>query len=328
MPERIAVCIVLPREAGRWDPVPAGLRHQLDEELELTFACLLTGASDQVPATIQAWSATDDRMILGSVPEDPPGDPIARRCWTEALWNRSLDLLNGRPYDRVLFVEAGLTLPVDLILELMRDDADIVAPCIYLGSLFYDTWSFRGSDGARYEHAPPHHPCHRPHGLIEMSSVGGVFLVRRAVLDAGIRFEADAPEGPTVGFCDAARAAGFRIRLNSRLSVVKPTVAWREEMYAIGAVSLEGFESDPFLRQVLSSLSARLEGSTDLLLETPELPEDHPVFDGLHELISDYAAGASFSLRSEKLSERPRRYRLIIKNTQSEPSRCKSGSTR
>jgi hypothetical protein len=243
------------------------------------------------------------------------------------LGNAAIEQLADRPYDFLFWCESDLCLPQDLLSWLLADDVDVVAPGIFLGGMFYDTWGFRALDGTRFANEPPYHKSFAPHALVELASVGSAVLFKRAVIDAGVRFRGTYEDGLLVGFCNDARDNGFRVWMDSRVCVVHPTTAWRSQQYELGGVRLEGFDDDAFTRTVWQDMARKIENTTDLILGNPELPAGHTIFDDLRRMIENWALDTPFSLESALLSESPKRYALIIRNLSDEASSCPPAAT-
>lgn len=140
-------------------------------------------------------------------------------------------------WEYALFLDAQKYLPARGPTLLLEAGGDIVAPHVAVpGGPFYDTWCFRHLDGRPFEEIADG----RPHfatggGLTEVQSVGGVYMVRRAVLEAGVRLAGTDGHGcDSVPFCAQARALGFRVWVHWGLQAVHaPTAkqcAWYQSL--------------------------------------------------------------------------------------------------
>lgn len=126
-----------------------------------------------------------------------------------------------RPEDDVLvYVESDLHWYPEVIVELVHDALqrtcgfDVFSPLVMAGEAFYDIWGFR-KDGKRFSPFAPHFP-----GLLEseyfaVDSVGSC-LVMRAEVARACRIRNDYC---LVGWCEDARAQGFRIAVRPSLQV-------------------------------------------------------------------------------------------------------------
>lgn len=195
--------------------------------------CVLEGDSqDESHEFLEAWAAqAGGRIIVGRecVGDTVENEDRAAR-WARA-GNACFDLIpkDGR-HTHVLWLEADLCFPAELIKRLLAHDVDIVAPIIWLGGFFYDTWGFRGLDGRRWSNHPPYHADFRSLDLIEVQSVGSCVLFRREVLDAGIRFRGSYENGLLVGMCQDARTKGFKVFVDTGTAILHPVSQWEAQM--------------------------------------------------------------------------------------------------
>lgn len=178
------------------------------------------------------WAGEDSRV---TVAREHVGDATEREDravrWARAA-NACLDLVPpDGGHTHVLWLEADLCFPPELVRRLLARDVDVIAPMIWLGGLFYDTWGFRDIEGRRWKNHPPYHPSYRPMSLIEMGSVGSCVLFRREVLDAGIRMRGTYEDGLLVGMCRDARAAGFRVFADTSTAILHPVDHWEGQMW-------------------------------------------------------------------------------------------------
>jgi len=115
--------------------------------------------------------------------------------------------------DYVFWLEADIeTLPPETLKLLIEDDKDIVAAL-----LVFDEPPLRSRYYLRRRERP--YVKDIPVGLVEVDWVGGVFLVKREVYDAGIRCDVRKDIGETVSFCLKAKEHGFSSYVDTRLKV-------------------------------------------------------------------------------------------------------------
>ena len=84
--------------------------------------------------------------------------------------------------------------------------------------LFYDTWAFR-KDGRQFSHYYPYTKGIGEEPL-DLDSVGGGYLVKRKVLENGVRYNGDR-DCEHVGFCKMAKDKGFSIKVNPKVRIRK-----------------------------------------------------------------------------------------------------------
>ena len=208
--------------------------------------CLVEGDSqDGSDEFITRWAAEDSRVIPG---QEQAGDAstledLAAR-WA-VVGNACFDLIpRDSQHTHVLWIEADLCFPPELLHRLLSRQVDVVAPVIWMGGFFYDGWGFRGLDGVRWRDRPPFHRDYKGMTLIEMQSVGSCVLFRRAVLDAGIRFRGTYYNGLLVGMCQDARAAGFRIFADTGTAILHPVDYWEAQMWRCRGVRLRDLQGE------------------------------------------------------------------------------------
>jgi len=194
---------------------------------------ILEGDSrDGSQAFLKAWAAEDPRI---SVSQEHVGDATEKEDragrWAR-VGNACIDLVpNTASHTHYLWLEADLCFPTELVARLLARGVDIVAPMIFLGGGFYDSWGFRDTAGRKWRNKAPYHPHYRPLSLLEMGSVGSCVLFRRAVLDAGIRFKGTYENGLLVGMCQDARAKGFKVWADTATAILHPMEPWEAQMW-------------------------------------------------------------------------------------------------
>lgn len=114
--------------------------------------------------------------------------------------------------DALLYVESDLLWDARVAEALAYEatgshcEFDVVAPLVMAGELFYDVFAYR-KDGERFSPFFPYHAGLAPRGITEVDSAGSCLAMRAEVARA-VRMP---PGGVLVGWCGAARAAGYRI---------------------------------------------------------------------------------------------------------------------
>jgi hypothetical protein len=128
--------------------------------------------------------------------------------------------------DFVINVESDLRwAPLDLLQLIAtlknRPDIDIIAPAVYCGARFYDTWAFRfpGEQAFSFDPYPPVHPSLDMERPTELASVGSCVVMRGDVARACRMAHDDA----VVGFCREARERGYRVWTDFRVSIFHPS---------------------------------------------------------------------------------------------------------
>lgn len=321
MPERVAVGSLFRNSSRTLGYYRALLENQIGDGFELVFSFVEGDSSDDTWQRLQAWASEDSRVRLKKCDVEPVSDFQDRvRKWAE-LGNEVIENLDGVEYDWFLWCESDLCIPPDLILQLLAARKDIVAPVIFLGDLFYDTWGFRGQDGQRYRNTAPYHPAHRSFATTPIQSAGSVLLIRKSVLDKGIRFRGVYDNGLLVGICKDARDLGFEVHVDSSTCVIHPTSLWKAQQYQLGRIEVEIEDHHPF-EAVWRQAVAALQSCQHPLLSTPDLAADHPALGDLRNVLSSHLGSRRFSIRSKLHSESNKRYALILTDLESRSSPC------
>jgi hypothetical protein len=106
---------------------------------------------------------------------------------------------------------------IDMAVE-RRGGFDVLAPMVWAQpGVFYDIYAYR-KDGTRFSSFAPYHPALATAGVTEVDSAGSC-LVMRGEVARQVRI----PHGGVlVGWCDAARAAGYRVGVAREFGVQHP----------------------------------------------------------------------------------------------------------
>ncbi|HYV99706.1 MAG TPA: hypothetical protein VE967_19760 [Gemmatimonadaceae bacterium] len=263
--------------------------------------CVEGDSTDETPDLLDAWARENDRV---SVLHVSLGNPLfgstlnpVRLKTLAHVSNVGLDFITEHlEVEYVLFLTSDLMYAPDLAKRLQRtlDErprAGLVAPMVWRGNQFYDSWAFRRSAGhidplfgkgptrdevARFAQSP-----------IELESVGSVLFCRAAPIYGGVRFsETD----DVVGFSKNMRRAGFAIYADPAAEVHHP--------HEVHAVEIRGHANTALPKLAAATLHEKWTG------EAP----------------SDYVAelARTFTLRELLDAERPLEAAEVIAREKSE----------
>lgn len=187
-------------------------------------------SSDDTYGVLQNWLTPKKDYILKKIDRNhrpfPKDRSPKRTIYFAELRNMLIDLaLSISEISEVLMIDANYGWKGDLISSLRNIDADIAAPLVVMHKdrntgryLFYDTWAFR-KGGKQFSHFHPY-----ADGLgsdpLDIESAGGGYLVRRSVLESGVKYNGDR-DCEHVGFCKKARDTGFIVRINPKIYIRK-----------------------------------------------------------------------------------------------------------
>lgn len=308
----MAVCSLFKNSASTIDYYRAVLASQQRPGLELAYSFVEGDSKDDTFARLRAWRDSDQRVSLSKLDVEPVRDFDERvRKWA-LLGNVAIEGALKTDCTHILWCESDLALPHDLVSELVACERDIVAPAIFLGGMFYDTWGFRGLDRVRFTNEAPYHRDYAAHGVVELSSVGSVVLFDRAIFDAGVRFRGTYQDGLLVGVCRDAALLGYRTFMDSRVAVLHPTSGWRAQQYTLERVDVEC--GDATVGEAWQDVAREIENRIDVRLGTIEIAGDHPVFEPVRAILSRRMPGRAHELSVHLTSEAGKRYALLIRD--------------
>ena len=204
--------------------------HNLEKHYKNIVYVFIEGdSSDNTYGVLKNWLTPKKNYILKKV--DRAHRPFAkdrntkRTIYFAELRNMLVDLSLSIPeVSEILMIDANYGWKGDLISSLRDACSDISAPLVVMHKtrdkkyLFYDTWAFR-KDGRQFSHYYPYtkNISSEP---FDLDSVGGGYLVKRKVLENGVRYNGDR-DCEHVGFCKNAKDKGFTIRINPKAHIVK-----------------------------------------------------------------------------------------------------------
>ncbi len=244
-PTEIMICSLV-RDGMDYLPAYRAQLEALKTSPDLTWKlCILEGDSkDGSEAFLRRWAEEDPTRVRIGKEDVGNTAQIQDRAerWARVA-NACFDLIpQDSRHTHVLWLEADLCFPPELLRRLVAHGVDIVAPIIFLGGHFYDTWGFRDPQGRRWRNQAPYHPDYRAHDLLPMSSVGSCVLFRREILDAGIRMRGPYESGLLVGMCLDAAARGFRTWADTGTAILHPMDPWEAQMWECRSVALRDRE--------------------------------------------------------------------------------------
>ena len=187
-------------------------------------------SSDNTFKVLKGWLINKKDYILKKLDRAQP--PFAktrdqrRTTYLAELRNILIDLTLSVPdIFEVLMIDANYGWKDDLVSLLRHTNADIAAPLAVSHKnhdgnyVFYDIWAFR-KDGREFSPFPPYCQGFDSHKPIDVDSAGGGYLIRREVLDAGVRYDGK-HDCEHVGFCREAKKKGFSIKVDPRIRIRK-----------------------------------------------------------------------------------------------------------
>jgi len=247
------------------------------------------GAGAIVDEHLAAYAQRDPRVRL--IQEvDAEGDTFSlqrkAQQWSR-IANQAVGAALESPCSHVLYIEADLCFPFDLVDQLVARERDVVAPLVLLGGAFHDSWGFRDLAGRRVTGVGATDVTAEP---VPLGSVGSCALIRAEVLQRGARFPPTYDDGLFVGLCAQARALGYRIWADPAVSVLHPTTSWRRQSWFVNDLRVLLPDAPPRtipVRRAIAGLYDRFVG--DFLPGLQGLL--HGIPPGLYELTIAYDRG-------------------------------------
>jgi hypothetical protein len=312
-PSRVAICALFRNSAAYVNYFRAIVTAQARPNIELVFSLVEGDSTDDTYARLQAWARDDSRVRLSKVDVEPVTDFADRVTKWAALGNAAVEQALQTDCDRLLWCESDLVLPNDLLEQLLPEPCGIVAPAIFLGTMFYDTWGFRGLDGTRFSNFAPYHQEFRHHALVPLSSVGSCVLFRREIFDRGVRFRGTYDNGLLVGVCHDAGELGFATFMDSRVAILHPTSHWRRQQYQMTTVDVQCYR--PGTKDALTRAAQYIASQINIPLGSVEMSGDHPVFAPVHAVMRAHLGASPYTVSIRLASEREKKYALTISDT-------------
>lgn len=225
--------------AQRLDPYFAQVAalRAISPPMTVRVLAVVGDSQDDTEGRIKAWSDADlhgqtwwFRHDHGK-PEHGSTEVTERLEALSGLLNASLDELHRyiTPTDTVIWVEGDLYWDACTMIQLdrflRRPEVDVIAPMVFAGEAFYDTWGFRTVDGRRWGPFFPwgdHDQIAAVHPLIPMGSVGSCVAMTGAVAQR-VRVQNG---NALVGWCQCAREHAYQIWCAKDLRVQHP-FDWR-----------------------------------------------------------------------------------------------------
>lgn len=187
--------------------------------------------------TSAVWNGIVDRAkrydLTCAIHDAHHGGPVFGSVVSEERF-KALSMVGNRLLSRVeasdtivVYVESDLIWSEHALLHLGSQildlNIDIVSPLIFAGQNFYDVWAFRGLDGGMFAPFKPYHSSlawsHGVNiGLTEVSSVGSCLVMKAEVARECRIIDNEC----LVGFCKDVRNKGYRVWVDSRVSIYHP----------------------------------------------------------------------------------------------------------
>ena len=204
----VMLCCPVKYPAGEW--LHLFLRGV--ERLEGISRCVFTYGPPDGPLPypdptlkkLEAWAKETKHEV--EVYREPPMERPGGVLWISAIYREYQELIRDDE-SHVLMMDADLVeMPADLVQRLLRLDADIAAPYVWVRDhvppLFYDSYVFRLRGYRFHPFLPPN-----PGKPFRLDSVGTCVLARREVFR---KFPYRNPAGH-LNFCADAREAGYEV---------------------------------------------------------------------------------------------------------------------
>ena len=205
--------------------------QNLEQYHDNIFYVFIEGdSSDNTFKILKSWLIHKKDYILKKI--DRGNTPFAktrdqrRTTYFAELRNILIDLILSVPdISEVLMIDANYGWGDDLISLLRHTDADIAAPLVATRKnhdgkyIFYDIWAFR-KDGREFSPFYPYCSGFDPDAPTNIDSAGGCYLIRRKVLDAGVRYNGKR-DCEHVSFCQGAKKKGFTVKIDPNVVIRK-----------------------------------------------------------------------------------------------------------
>ncbi len=206
----------------------AGLRQLLEARGDELWLALAEGDSvdatwDRLRDYFGEWKGFLIKRAHGSSHPWHWSDVPER--WAAISWvcNGIIEKVQEDPdVDVFLYVESDLGWAAEMILELVDKvgvDRPTIAPLVFAGENFYDTWGHIGMDGGQFGPFSPYHCSLEGNQgeMVEVYSAGSCIAMSGDVVRAGVRWD---KVDHCRGLGRAIRTAGFSLWVDPTLRVV------------------------------------------------------------------------------------------------------------
>lgn len=207
--------VSLARDLGIWcDPFIVACKALTGATFK--FVIVEGDSVDDTPARLAQWAKDDKRVTIithntGAKKHGHTLDRV-RMEHISSLANIGLDeAIRGKP-DYILMTPSDVEFEGDIVKRLLSHKVDYVAPMFWTRSgnhtRFYDIWGFT-QGGAQWRPLPKAwYATHLDDSLVEMSTVGGMALIKAKYINDGARYS---PVDCDRGLCRAAQELGAKV---------------------------------------------------------------------------------------------------------------------
>lgn len=180
------------------------LEGVLDQDVDMEFCYILNDSTDDTEEILKGYGFPYITHNLGGNHGHTRGqysfDSLSK------LRNKLLDEFLKSDCDYLFSVDTDIIIPKGSLRQLIEDDKDVVSmliknhPTMQAHNVMIDG-----------RHLPL-----VPEGVIECDLTGAVYLIKREVIEAGVRY-AHSIRGEDVPFCESAKKEGYKLYCDTRL---------------------------------------------------------------------------------------------------------------
>lgn len=157
------------------------------------------------------------------------------RKWS-FIFNQNIQKSIDVPAEFTVLFESDLTYPPDILDCLIESNLDAVAPVVFLGTSFYDSWGFRNLRGEKiYKlsdlNSNQFQENTKSSNLVELSSVGSFICLKTEFLKKNIRLPSTYENGLFVGLCEKIRRNEGKIFCRTDTSIIHPKRYWQDQLW-------------------------------------------------------------------------------------------------
>lgn len=171
------------------------------------------------------------------------------RFWAGAVNKGVRQALYNKP-EFILFIESDLCFPFDLIPNLRKKCVGVIAPVIWLGNKFYDTWAYTQNG------QPVSSESIIKSGFDDdqqLDAAGSVLMIKAE----NIHYSRSCPwyeNGLIKGFCLGLKKRLIPVQIDHSTCVIHPTTSWRNQVWFVSSIIHNGEKTEVSPPYILPNL--------------------------------------------------------------------------
>jgi FkbM family methyltransferase len=171
------------------------------------------------------------------------------RFWAYSLNQGLRQALYNKP-EFIIFIESDLCFPFDLISNLRKKCIGVIAPVVWLGNKFYDTWAYTQNGQPITSEKVIQADFDDDQKL---DAAGSVLMMKAE----SVHYSRSCPwyeNGLIKGFCLGLTKRLIPVQIDHSTCVIHPTTSWRNQVWFVSSLVYEGQETEVTPPYILPNL--------------------------------------------------------------------------